>query len=69
MWRFCKYCGRGYDAQRSDAELRFTYCGGWHESRDMVPISVLLRAERDLSVLTDDEKAELADLAENYFEV
>jgi len=54
----CQYCGRLYDVATSDAELRYTYCGGWHESRDMVPISQLLRAERN-PLLTPAELDEL----------
>ena len=44
----CDRCGNFYFPEKSTAELRLQWCSGLCESRAIVPISVLLRAERDL---------------------
>lgn len=51
--------------ERSTAELRMTYCTSLCESRAMVPISVLLQAERkhiDWELIAQMEEIGLIDI-------
>ena len=67
--RYCQHCGGAYDAARSMAELRLTYCGLFCEGRDMVPVSQLLRAQRRTRLTAEEMDALVAAFAESALEV
>ena len=46
VMRKCDRCGEMYVFEHSTAELRLTYCTAMCEAAAMVPVSVLLHAER-----------------------
>ena len=68
---FCERCGLPYAVERSTSDYKWRF-DGWLCQRNAGVLSErdILSAKRDVHypVLTDDEKATLADLAENYFE-
>ena len=73
MWRVCEHCGVGYNTCRvKSGDYPFTrFCSAiCQRNAGVLSERDILSAKRDVHypVLTDDEKATLADLAENYFE-
>ena len=70
MVRYCERCGFPYSPNRvRTGDYHYRFCSGLCQANACVPsIRDILSARRKVSVLTEDEREELAQLARHYFE-